>query len=225
MLRDEASDAEMPVPEEAIPGIPKRISKSEINHLPLARFNGRIFLITTLPAAQQAVEQLSKFVILGFDTESRPSFRKGDNFLPSVVQFASEDTAWIFQLDRIGGLGSIRPLLENPDILKVGVALHDDIRRLKEIEDYEAAGFGEINTLSRRIGVENTGLRALVALFLGERISKGAQVTNWARHQLSQNQIHYAATDAWISRRLYVKLEHTLAAMPEAEGQKDRKSA
>lgn len=165
-------------------------------------------------AAQLAVERLCHEKLLGFDTESRPSFRKGDNFLPTIVQFANKDDAWIFHVGRLGGLGVMRGLLENPDVLKVGVALHDDIRRLKEVEDYSQAGFGEVNKLSKKIGVENTGLRALVALFLGKRVSKNAQVTNWARRNLSQNQIQYAATDAWISRKLYVKLQDVITQLP-----------
>ncbi|WOO43244.1 3'-5' exonuclease [Rubellicoccus peritrichatus] len=197
------SDAE---PEEALPGIPKRISKDEINQLPLARFNGRVHIITTPDSADIAVSRLSQSSVLGFDTESRPSFKKGDNYPPSIVQFAGNEEAFIFQLDRLGGLGCIRPLLQSRDITKVGVALHDDVKRLKEIEDFEADGFAEINVLSKKIGVANTGLRSLVALFLSKRVSKGAQISNWAKKNLTQNQISYAATDAWISRELYLKL-------------------
>lgn len=201
--------------EEALPGIRKRISKDEINKLPLARFNGRVSIITTSDAAEIAVDRLSKSKVLGFDTESRPSFKKGDNFPPSIVQFAGEEEAFIFQIDRLGGLGCILSLLQSETITKVGVALHDDVKRLKEIEDFEAAGFGEINVISKRIGVSNTGLRSLVALFLDKRVSKGAQISNWAKKNLSQSQISYAATDAWISRELYIKLhevalEHNL---------------
>lgn len=187
-------------------GIPERISKDAINELPLARFPGRIHLVTTPAAVTVAVKRLSKVRVLGFDTESRPSFRKGDNFPPTVVQFADAEDAYIFQIGRLGGLDGIRPLLENPDILKVGVALHDDVKRLKEVGDFKPGGITEIADLSKALGIENTGLRSLVALFLERRISKGAQVSNWARRTLSQGQINYAATDAWISRELYMKL-------------------
>ncbi len=187
-------------------GIPERISKDEINELPLARFPGRIHLVTTQAAVTVAVKRLAKSEVLGFDTESRPSFRKGDNFPPTVVQFADADDAYIFQIGRLGGIDGIRPLLENKDILKVGVALHDDVKRLKEVDDFKPGGITEIADLSKPLGIENTGLRSLVALFLGRRISKGAQVSNWARRTLSQGQINYAATDAWISRELYMKL-------------------
>lgn len=187
-------------------GYQERITKQEINELPLARFPGRIHIVTTPAAVELALEQLSQYPILGFDTESRPSFRKGDNFPPTVVQFSNADDAYIFQIGRLGGISGIKPLLENPDILKVGVALHDDVKRLKEIEDFDPGGITEIADLSRALGVENTGLRSLVGLFLNQRISKGAQVSNWARKTLSQSQLSYAATDAWISHALYMRL-------------------
>lgn len=188
-------------------GIPVRISKDAINQLPLARFEGRIHIITTPDAAAMAVETLARSRVLGFDTESRPSFRKGDNFPPSVVQFADEQDVYLFQIGRLGGLDTLFPLLESAGVLKVGVALHDDIRRLKDIADFCEAGLGEVADLSRDLGIANSGLRSLVALVLGKRISKGAQVSNWARRTLSPAQISYAATDAWISRELYLKLE------------------
>ena len=118
-------------------GLPERITKQEINELPLARFPGRIHLVTTAAAVELMLERLSSYSVLGFDTESRPSFRKGDNFPPTVVQFANADDAYIVQIGRLGGLDGIRPLLENPKVLKVGVALHDDIKRLKEVGDFE----------------------------------------------------------------------------------------
>lgn len=187
-------------------GLPERITKQEINQLPLARFPGRIHLVTTPAAVTVMCERLGNASVLGFDTESRPSFRKGDNFPPTIVQFADAEDAYIVQIGRLGGIDGIRPLLENPDILKVGVALHDDVKRLKDVGEFEPGGITEIADLSKALGIENTGLRSLVGILLGKRISKGAQVSNWARSNLSQGQLNYAATDAWISRELYLKL-------------------
>ncbi|WP_309383811.1 3'-5' exonuclease [Cerasicoccus frondis] len=180
------------------------ITKEEINRLPLGRFEGAIHLITTPAAARLAVEKLLKVEVLGFDTESRPAFRKGENYDPSIVQFATNYEAYLFQVKRIGGLKPLFPLLENPDVHKVGVALRDDIKRLQAIDKYKPAGFVEISEISRRLGIEKTGLRSLIGMFLGLRISKSAQVSNWARRTLNHKQIVYAATDAWMSRRLYM---------------------
>jgi len=190
------------------------ITKEEINRLPLGRFEGAIHLITTPAAAHAAVKRLQEVEVLGFDTESRPAFKKGENYNPAVVQFATNYEAYLFQVKRIGGLGPIMPLLESESVAKVGVALRDDIKRLQAIERYEPAGFVEISEISRRLGIEKTGLRSLIGMFLGVRISKSAQVSNWARRTLSHKQIIYAATDAWMSRRLYMLVrkaeqEHT----------------
>lgn len=198
-----ATAEERPAPPALPSDFPLSISKDEINRLPLGRFEGAIHLVTTPAAAELAVARLAREQALGFDTESRPAFKKGENYAPSVVQFATPGEAYLFQVKRIGGLGPIKPLLESAHIHKVGVALRDDIKRLQAVEKYEPAGFVEISDISRRLGIEKTGLRSLIGIFLGVRISKSAQVTNWARHSLAQKQIVYAATDAWMSLRLY----------------------
>lgn len=149
------------------------------------------------------VHTLKDKQVLGFDTESRPSFRKGESYLPSVVQFATDSAAYIVQLERVGGLDGVIPLLEDPALLKVGVALRDDVKRLQAITPFAPAGFTDLSEMTQALGIENTGLRSLAALFLQVRISKSAQVTNWARNSLTIKQIYYAATDAWISRQLY----------------------
>lgn len=202
-MTSEGSKVQVPVEGETL----RKISKEDINKLPLAKYGGIIHLITTPIAAKYAVRRLSREKILGFDTESRPSFRKGDNFLPSLVQLASQDEVYLFQLGRIGGLRELRQIFADPAIYKVGVALHDDIKRLKAIEDFAEAGFVEISSITREQSIGNTGLRSLAALLLGIRISKGAQVSNWARLQLTHAQMLYAATDAWVSRELYMVLQ------------------
>ncbi|GHB96715.1 3'-5' exonuclease [Cerasicoccus arenae] len=180
------------------------ITKDEINRLPLGRFEGTIHLITTPAAARAAVARLKEVEVLGFDTESRPAFRKGENYSPSIVQFATNYEAYLFQVKRFGGLELLKPLLESESPIKVGVALRDDIKRLQQVDRYDPAGFVEISEISRRLGIEKTGLRSLIGMFLGLRISKNAQVSNWARRTLNHKQIIYAATDAWMSRRLYM---------------------
>lgn len=161
------------------------------------------------------VETLKDKGVLGFDTESRPSFRKGENYLPSVVQFATGTDAYIVQLESVGGLQGILPLLEDPSLLKVGVALRDDVKRLQALTPFKPAGFTDVSEMTQALGIENTGLRSLAALFLHVRISKSAQVTNWARNSLTAKQIYYAATDAWISHQLY---ETTLATYRRHRG-------
>jgi ribonuclease D len=180
------------------------ITKEAINHLPLHRFNGPIRFISNTKEAKEAVALLKKERILGLDTETKPTFRKGEFFPPALLQLAGEQTVYLFQLRGLNGLESIVPLLSDPKIIKAGVAIHDDIRKLVELDAFKPAGIVEISDITKKLGIINTGLRSLAAIFLKCRISKGAQITNWNRKQLSETQIKYAATDAWISRELYI---------------------
>ena len=145
--------------------------------------------------------------MLGFDTETRPTFKRGQTFPPSLLQLASPHTVFLFQLGKLQQRDALRALLGNPRISKVGVAVHDDILKLQELVDFQAAGFLDLSTFTRKNGIVNTGLRNLVALFLGFRISKAAQVTNWSKSMLTEAQITYAATDAWVSLLLHQHLK------------------
>lgn len=197
---------------------PRTIAKEEINELPLCRFTECVHLVTTGASLRLALRELQQESVLGFDTESRPAFKKGQSFPVSLVQLAGEHGVYLFPLGALGGLSSLVPLLENPKIVKAGVALRDDLRRLRELCPFEAGGFCEISDLTRTLGVENTGLRSLAAIFLGCRISKGAQLTNWAKRNLTRKQIIYAATDAWISRELYLRAQaHVYGDVAEGE--------
>jgi len=185
----------------------KTISKAEINALPLSRWDGQIKLINKAEDVAAAVEVLKRSAVLGFDTETRPTFRKGENHLPALLQLATEDEVYLFQLLQIKSLDGLIGLLSDPDIVKAGVAVRDDIKKLQEMQMFESGGFCEVSELTQAAGVVNTGLRSLAGLLLGIRISKSAQISNWAKQELSQSQIHYAATDAWVSRRLYESID------------------
>ncbi len=182
-----------------------RITKAEINELPLYAYEGTVHLVKSAEGVAASLEALEGTAVVGFDTESRPTFKKGDSFPPTVVQVASDQAVYVYQLLHIGGLAALLPLLEDPAVAKVGVALHDDIKRLQELEDFEAAGFVDIASVTRQLGILNTGLRSLTALTLGVRISKSAQLSNWARPELTAKQVSYAATDAWVSREVYLR--------------------
>lgn len=203
MLENKKSDGE------AVPR--QKISKAEINELPLLAWEGPIELIETIPQVEEAVQLISKEKILGFDTETRPSFKRGEYYPPALIQLATEERVFLIRLSKTKCLKALHPILENPDIIKCGVGIKDDVKELREFSDFEARGFFEISELTIKLGYENRGLRALAALLLGGRISKAAQVSNWAREELDQKQIKYAATDAWISRQIY------LNAVREAE--------
>lgn len=187
-----------------------QISKTDINQLPLVKYGGRICIVNTSEAQELALKKLKNEKAIGFDTESRPAFNKGESYLPSIVQLATENEVYLFQILQIGGIEGISTLLSDPNIIKAGVALHEDIRRLKQFSDFNEAGFVDIVEVAKPHGIISSGLRSLVGLVFGQRISKGAQISNWARHNLTHSQIVYAATDAWVSRRLYMKLSDSL---------------
>ena len=184
---------------------PRKISKAEINELPLIAWDGPIELLTTPEEMEAAVKKLLRETHLGFDTETRPCFRKGEYYPPALIQLATASCVYLFRICLAETLAPLRPLLESNSILKSGVGIKEDVRELVKMESFKPEGFVEISDLTVKLGYENRGLRALAGLLLEGRISKAAQVSNWARKELDSKQIRYAATDAWISRELYVR--------------------
>lgn len=183
----------------------RKISKAEINDLPLIAWEGEIRILETIEEMEAAVAELTSETHLGFDTETRPTFKKGDYYPPALIQLATSDCVYLFRISKTATFAPLLPLLESPDILKTGVAIKDDVKELRAMEDFTPGGFVEIADITLKLGYENRGLRALAGLLLNGRISKAAQVSNWARPELDQKQIRYAATDAWISREIYCK--------------------
>ncbi|MGZ0653967.1 3'-5' exonuclease [Coraliomargarita sp. W4R72] len=181
----------------------RKISKAEINDLPLIAWEGEIQILETIEAMEAAVTKLMDESHLGFDTETRPSFKKGEYYPPALIQLATEDCVYLFRISKTETFEPLLPLLESPDILKTGVAIKDDVKELRAMEEFIPGGFVEIADITLKLGYENRGLRALAGLLLNGRISKAAQVSNWARVDLDNKQIRYAATDAWISREIY----------------------
>lgn len=192
-----------------------RIDKDFIAALPLMQYTGKIVQINDEKSARKAVKALLKEKVLGFDTETRPSFSRGLSYLTSLVQLCGKKCAYLFRLDYCGGVPVLFPIFENPDILKVGVAVKEDVLHLKRRAPFDDAGFVDASVYTRKVGIDNTGLRALCAYFLGGRISKAAQVSNWAAKTLTDQQVTYAATDAWISRELFLKIQ-SLGIAPNA---------
>lgn len=184
--------------------IPKRLEKEAINELPLIRFQGSIKLAEDTKSFHRLAAKLSKQRVLGFDIECKPNFKKGPNSPPALIQLATSDQAFIFRLYPVMKLGPLVQILENPNIIKTGVAIKDDIHNLQKIESFTAGGFEDLAKLAQSLKIEQTGLRNLTAIFFKHRLSKSAQLSNWQKRPLSPSQINYAATDAWISRELYL---------------------
>ncbi len=182
------------------------ISKEEINLLPISGWEGPVRLVRTPEDVDVAVELLAREPLLGFDTETRPAFRKGQKYAPSLLQLASAAEVYLFQLKHTGLPDTLLGILGDGRIVKAGVALAFDLRSLQEMRPFIPQGFVDLAAMARQRGLRNQGLRGLAAAVCGIRISKSARTTNWANDDLTAQQIRYAATDAWIGRELYQRL-------------------
>jgi ribonuclease D len=183
------------------------ITKDEINRLPMKQYEGPVHLIRTLEEAEQAVAKLKKESLLGFDTETRPTFRVGEYYQPSLLQLATGNEVFLFQIKLTGLTTSLREILSSPDIIKTGVSIRDDLSELRKLAGFEPAGFVELATHAKQAHIKNLGLRGLAALLLGFRVSKREQTSNWAKNELTESQIRYAATDAWLGREIYLHMD------------------
>jgi ribonuclease D len=183
------------------------IPHEELMGLPVVRYRGPIRAVATEEDLHRAVQEIRAERVVGFDTESRPSFRKGKSHAPSLVQIATSRAAHLFQLARVDCSRALADVLGNPRIIKAGVALTRDLAELQKLFPFTPANVVDLSDIAKRRGMKQTGLRNLAGLFLGGRITKGPQTSNWARHNLSPNQQCYAATDAWVCRELYLRFE------------------
>lgn len=187
-----------------------RMTNEQINAHPIGRYQGRIHLIRRPDQIEQAVRQLEQETVLGFDTETRPTFRVGQSYPPAVLQLVGEHAAYVFQLRHCRLSPALLRLLANPQIIKAGVALDRDVQELKKLASFTPAGFVDVGELAKQAGCTHHGLRGLATLLLGFRVSKSSQTSNWAKATLTPAQIEYAATDAWVGRELYHKFQRLL---------------
>ncbi len=185
------------------------ISHEEVNLLPLGAYDGKIELITNPKELPSAFKEIHKHKIVGFDTETRPSFKKGQVYNVSLIQLALEKKVFVIRLNHTGITEEMIPFLENGNIIKPGIGIRDDVRLLQKLKRFQAEGFFELTNLSKEVGFEVESVKKLTALLLGFRISKTAQTSNWEAETLTEKQLQYAATDAWVCLQIYQRL-HSL---------------
>lgn len=181
----------------------KNIEDEYIKSLPVKIFQGTINLIDHPSAFEKIKCALSDGKILGFDTETKPCFRKGRYHQVALLQLSTNDQAFLFRLNKIHLPDFIIDILEDRNITKVGVALKDDLNALKRIMDLKPDGFVDLQQFVKQFGIEDNGLKKLVANVLGFRISKKSQTSNWEQDDLTREQLQYAATDAWVCQQMY----------------------
>ena len=172
-------------------------------NFPLIQFKGKIHIIWNDLDLLNISELLYSAKELGFDTETRASFRKGEVYNVALLQLATDTDAFLIRLHGIKNFEIIKIVLENADVLKVGVAIRDDLKNLQKLFKFNPQNFVELQDLAKKKGLLNFGLKGMTQEVLQARLSKAAKTTNWELPQLSQQQIIYAATDAWIGLQLY----------------------
>lgn len=199
-----------------------KFDKKKIPTLSRVIFPGRIIVVLNEREADKAVDYLLNAELLGFDTETKPSFRKGHQNTVALLQVSTNDTCFLFRLHSTGLCPSIKKLLETTKVRKIGLSWHDDILSLKKCGEFQPKGFIDLQDHMKELGIEDTGLAKLYANIFGQRISKREQLSNWEADVLSEKQKTYAATDAWACVMLYkeyLRLKETndyeLVVVPE----------
>ncbi len=184
-----------------------KFDKQAISDLPRATFPGRIVVVLSKSEADRAVDFLLQQPILGFDTETRPSFKRGHTYKVSLLQVSTPDICFLFRLNHTGLTPGIIKLLQDEQVLKVGLSWHDDVNSLRHLGSFQLGAFIDIQHQAKEFGIEDMSLQKLYANIFGQKISKADQLSNWERDVLTDKQKIYAATDAWACIRLYLELE------------------
>lgn len=186
-----------------------KISNEETAVLPAIEFKGEIRIIENERDIVPACKFLMKQHIIGFDTETRPSFRPGVSFRVSLLQLSTPQLCFLFRLNKIPFAKPIMQVLENKDILKIGADVAGDLRSLRQIRHFRDGGFVDLQTIAPDWGIGEKSLRKLSAIVLGLRVSKAQRLSNWEAATLTDKQKLYAATDAWVCTAIYDQLLHT----------------
>ena len=184
------------------------ITPQELEKLEFASFPGKIIVIDSVGSEfNRAIAYLRSQKVIGFDTETRPTFSASQpHYNVSLLQLSGPDRAYLFRLNKIGMHRRLCNLLASEKVIKVGAAIHDDIRGLQKLREFVPAGFEDLQKMVWEWGIRDKAVKKMSAIILGFRISKTQQLSNWEAENLSESQCKYAATDAWVCREMYLKL-------------------
>lgn len=176
--------------------------------LPLYSYDGDVVVVDSMEIYNEVRYELFLEKIWGFDTETKPSFKKGtsNSKSASLMQLSSRSKTYLFRLNKIGLPQELLDFLSSSEFIKIGVALRDDLKVIKKLHNFEPAGFIDLQNIIKEYEINELGLKKMAAIVLGIRISKSQQLSNWEADILNEKQIKYAATDSWISREIYIKL-------------------
>lgn len=201
-----------------------KYNKNAISNLPIASFEGRVIVVLTEAEAEKAVDYLLTVDILGMDTETRPSFKRGQTFKVALLQVSTRDTCFLFRLNLIGLCPAVIRLLENTTVPMIGLSWHDDLRMLKKRGEFTPGHFIELQNMVGDIGIKDLSLQKIYANLFLKKISKRQRLTNWEMPVLNDQQKIYAATDAWACIMIYEEImrlkttgDYDLIVVPEPE--------
>lgn len=182
----------------------KSITKEEVKQLQPGHFAGEVMVLdrrTGIP--RKVVQEIRNCQLLGFDTETRPSFKKGRVNKVALLQLSTGSRAYLIRCSQLGLPRSVVKILQDPKILKVGVAIREDLNSLRKLTEFKPDGFIELQEFVNQFGIESNGLRGISGIVLKIKISKSQQLSNWENERLSDAQVQYAATDAWACHEIY----------------------
>lgn len=185
------------------------ISPESLAELPLSSYTGECVIVEHPDQVAQALNDLCSESVIGFDTETKPNFKKGKSNTNQValLQLANSRVVYLFRLKKTGLPPALIQFFKNPSILKIGVAIHEDLNALKKVQPFFEAGFVDLQKMAKVYGIDSMSLKKLAAIVLSVRISKSQQLSNWESDSLSPQQVVYAATDAWLCREIYLSLK------------------
>jgi len=206
-----------------------KITKEEVNQLPVIVFEGKITLVDDLSKVYPAIQELRKSTVVGIDTETKPSFTRGTHHKVSLVQISTLDHCFLFRLNYIDFPAALAEFLSDKDITKIGLSLRDDLAGLNKRHTFKPDGFIDIQTIAQSYGIMELSLQKIYAILFAKKISKSQRLTNWESPELTEPQQRYAATDAWASLQIYLQLmnekklsKKEISQMVEAELQIQR---
>ncbi len=185
----------------------KKISNEELELLPTAECGGKVYVLSSSDNQDEAAAYLSGCSVVGFDTETRPSFKKGTINPVALLQLSGADRTYLFRVDRMKLSNKIIKILRSKSIIKVGVDIKDDIKKIQNIVAFKPDNFVDLQKIVGSYNIEEMSLRKMSGIVLGAKVSKAQRLSNWSASRLTPHQVKYAATDSWISREIYIALK------------------
>lgn len=182
------------------------IAKEVVAELPVETFSGKIVVVDRENEVFDAVQDLIQHSQLGFDTETKPAFKRGQVNKIALLQLSTLDTCYLFRLNKIGYPDVLDKIICNPEIVKIGLSLRDDFAAIRKRSDKQPKNFIDLQTFVDNYGIIDNGLQRIYAIIFGKKISKNQRLSNWEADILSPAQQQYAAIDAWACLRIYRQL-------------------